>query len=975
MLQYGHADFEQKGYQLVSANPFFQDKDRAEQLAPLMHYVMNPSPAYRDRRQVTYTGLFTDLGYRTEAPRYYIQAAGPTFFRNGSYVHGYAQQGDEEGFFAENFLQLLRARFYDAAAMNSIPAADSASRFPDLDAPPVDPTLTPAPMDPALLAAVVEQLLRQNRVLLRLDREGDEAPRYARQVLLRIYACLPYGARKFCGFVTNVPMSRVVDPAKGDELPTAVKLVLVDGDACLPAQLPGFAVFDMRAPAPAPSPREDTARFLQFLVREDNEAERTRFFGLVHRAMEMVSGERSVSLYTYQDIFSMQALIDRPVTTEAVHLWANWLGRNQGGVASSLRQQFLTLLSARLSADEILGWLTGPEGRAELPALEQIARLWRAEPVPEGSGAACPAAVLALFEAVSRSDDILRIGGALADWYCEQALARVQPYMLRVGEESLPTPAAIERAGQLQKMAMPESAAAIRNQIALVAARGLRDRLARAGEQLRALYTERLADERARAARLLDDCAPATYAALCDFYTSLPAAFPLCANRMETQIRANRQENAFADAFGDEMVQKLRRCAELRPMPAAADELDPFLRDWSVLRTSALARTGLLAGLQQRLRPVLDAAAALFKARQDTSTAARLRLLAQLQDGTFQALGTPLLADLRRTVRTELAEQPPCTPAQLPGLLPALLAVAKTEPDLAARLSQPLWTVQTTAPAALAPLEASAELWGRLSAALGKKVTVRFADGAQQELAVPDALAWLLWAQNRCGQNVPAPVLACARQTPVRAIRETPSSAQLRLLAQAFGARERPAFLRCLVQTTAVDDYSFAKQAVTQLRQAGLRGQDLLRTAAPGWDTVIFAVYSDPLAGPQGETLRRLQQALPQLHKRMSACAHRLDKAAAQRRRLVRGTFAAAICAASVLPMVLLWAFGAAGLAACALVLAALAVQAAVVVGCVLRLAGDGGPDRQEKSCLALYLLGLTPGCVLALAGMLLALL
>lgn len=966
MLQYGHADFEQKGYQLVSANPFFQDKDRAEQLAPLMHYVMNPSPAYRDRRQVTYTGLFTDLGYRTEAPRYYIQAAGPTFFRNGSYVHGYAQQGDEEDFFAENFLQLLRARFYDAGTMNSIPAADSASRFPDLDTPPVDATFTPAPMDPALLAAVVEQLLRQNRVLLRLDREGDEAPRYARQVLLRIYACLPYGARKFCGFVTNVPMSRVVDPVKGDELPTAVKLVLVDGDTRLPAQLPGFAIFDMRAPAPAPSPKEDTARFLQFLVREDNEAERTRFFGLVHRAMETVSGERSVSLYTYQDIFSMQALIDRPVTAEAVHLWANWLGRNQGGVASSLRQQFLSLLSARLSADEILGWLSGPEARAELPALEQITRLWHAEPVPEGSGAACPAAVLALFEAVSRPDDILRIGGALTDWYYTQSIARLQPYMLRVGEELLPTPAAIQQLGQLQKMAMPESAAAIRNQIALAAVRGLRDRLAKSDEQLRTLYSERLADERARAVRLLDDCAPVTYAALCDFYTNLPAAFPLCANRME---------NGFADAFGGEMVQKLRRAAELRPMPAAAAELKAFQRDWSILQTSTLARTGLLADLQQRLRPVLDAAAALFKARQDTTTGARLRLLAQLQDGTFQALGAPLLAELRQTVRTELAEQPPCTPAQLPGLLPALLAVAKAEPDLAARLSGPLWTLHTAEPAALAPLEASAEQWARLSAALGKKVTVCFADGAQQELTVPDALSWMLWAQNRCGQNVPVPVLACARQTPVRAIRETPSFAQLRLLAQSFSAQERLAFLRCLVQTAAVDDYSFARQAVTQLRQAGLRGQDLLRTAASGWDSVIFAVYSDPMAGPQGETLRQLQQALPQLQKRLAACARRSEEAAAQRRRLARGVFAAAICAASVLPMLLLWAFGAAGLAASTLVLVSLAVQAAVVTGCVLRLAGDGGPDRQEKSCLVLYLLGLSPGLVLALAGIALALL
>lgn len=969
MLQYGYANFSESGYQLVSEAPFLQDSDRVKQLGSLTHYVMNTSPAYRAQGQMTYTGLLTDLGYRGETPRYYFQASGPSFVRGGSCAHGYVQ-ADEPEFFGAPFLRLLRARFQAPRAIQALPAAGCAAHFPDIGFPPVDDAITPAPMDEALLAAVVEQLLQSGRVLLRLDRQGDEAPAYARRVLLRIYSCLPYAARKFCGFITGVPMSRVVCPESGDELPASVKLILVDGDAQLPDRLPGIALFDMNAPAPAAKRRPNAAAFLDFLLGGEADR-RERYFSMVSQALESVDNQRSLPMQTYLDAFQMQELADRPFCMASLHQWANWLQRNQGVVAAGMRAQFLRLLAEKITAETAAACLTGPEGAGVLPPLESFSQLWQPARAAAEEETASASAILALLEAVLPPEAAADLGRKLSDWYYEAAAEQVRPLLLQAGDGTgrlLPTPGAIDALDRLRRQAEPAARAGVKNRVAQTAARTLSQRLEQSCAQMCTQYSQALEAERARAAALAEGLSPVSCAGLVRLYDQMlqADAFPLCMERMGAGV-------GFAQAFGSAAANGLAARMESLPRPASRQALLAFEADLSALTGSALYQSGLLRAQIERLTPLLRAIQLYHEAKDDLSVPGQLTLLHESYGETFAAMHPALLEDLRRPVRAYLMQQPPCTLAELPALLKQLAELAPAEPQLVQRLSATLWQVSTAAPEMLAPLVGSVGQWEVLRAALGCQVTVRFADGGRQAMTVQEMWSWMQWVQGKSPETVPAPVLRCAGEQPARAVQETHTVRQYKQLLTALTLPQQLAFCRCLLAAPAPAEYDFAKKVVKLLRQSGARGADLLCGAGRGWPDVIALVYGDPMSGPQGEILRQLKTELSGLDSALEARMQRLHTARETRKNRLRRVMAAMVAAADLVPMVLLWVCGGASPAMTLTVLAALLVQAAAACG-VLLLVHGLAPKKAARD-LKWYGLGAAPGLLLTLAGTVLAIL
>lgn len=971
MLQYGYANFGESGYQLVSADPFLQDSGRVSQLNSLTHYTMNTSPAYCRQGQMTYTGLLTDLGYRGENPRYYFQASGPSFVRGGSCAHGYVQ-ADEREFFGEPFLSLLRAQFLAPRDIQKFPAAGAAEYFPAVEFPELDESITPVPIDDTLLEAVLEQLLQQGRVLLRLPCSGDEAPLYARRVLLRLYSCLPYAARKFCGFITNVPLSRVMNPEMGDELPAAVKLVLVDGDAQLPERLPGFAVFDMNGPAPELSRQESTAAFLKFLLHaaadKDGNDRRERYFRMVSKGLESVDSQRSLSLQTYRDVFLMQELADLPLCVPTLHQWANWLQRNKGVVAAGIRKQFLEILAAKITPEQAYACLTSPEGQQILPELDHLEGLWQLHRLGQEEETASAAAILVLLETVLQNEGTVCLGELLSGWYSEKAVDLLSLHLLHAADKNLPTPNALAELGRVRRLVDVASSLAGKNRVAATLVCELSKRLQETEEKMQTHYNTCVAEERSRAAGMLDGIQNVRYSVLAQVYeqTQQPDSFPLCMERMQAGV-------GFAQAFGQELAQRLCKLAESRPLPAVQSELPDFIEDYKALMASSLYQSGLLGLYIRQLTPLLRAIEEYEKAKEDISLSAQLTLLHRSYGAEFAPMGRALLEDVRQSVREFLQDKPSVALDQLPPLLGILELLAPVERPLVMNLSTALWTVFTAAPEALSPMAGHADQWERLGDVLHCKVKVCFRDGCSQDMPVQDMRGWMQWVQGLCTVNVPAPVLRCAKEMPALAVCESATVQQLQLLVGAVGQPERCALYRCMLERPMPDEYTFAKKAVSLLRQTGARGEDLLRRAGKGWENVIAAVYSDPMAGPQGESLRQLQEELPILRHQMEACAKAVKEENERWQRILRMVMAGAVALEGVLPMLLLWIFDGAELLPVLTVLVALVLQTALVIIVLLCIKSEEAKEIRRD--LLWYGLGAAPGLLLTLIGVVLAIL
>lgn len=984
MLQYGYADFEKKGYQLLSASPFLQDKERSQLLMPLVHYVMNTSEEYRTVQPVSYTGVFTDLGRSSETPRYYIQAAGPSYYRNGSYAHGFVQQNTDENFFAEPFLQLLRTRFWSKDQMLALPATGSSGVFAETACPAADETLTPAAMDEGLLVAVLEQLLRQSRVVLRLDCQGDEAPRRAREVLLRIYECLPYNARKLCGFCTGIPLSRINRPQAGDELPAAVRLVLVDGDTELPRNLPGYVLFDMQGEAPAP-PKENVAAFLQFLACPA--PQREEYFRLVSKSWEAASANKSLALFNYQDAYSMQELAMLPISPETVVQWAGWHQRNLGKVTEPMRRQFVDLLAKRVTAQQLAEQLNDETVAAALPAAERLAELWRKLTNKAEEGKASPASILALFEAicVTQKNSELPVdpalpARALSDRYLSRIAAQLGVETIRVPAAEtgwLYTPAAYARLEHTMSR-LPAAPDGEQNPIAAEMMRSLHSGLLQLSESIRFLWQRYHTAEKRLALQMLEQQGEPYWigAARCFDELMDDRQFPVCRYLLEG--------NGFDAAYGEAAHNALLTLIMQRPNPEIFEELLDFLTEWKHAESSGLWRSGLVEGEAQKRRPLVAAAERFAAEYAAPGLEAQLKLMLCLLDGNgpYAPLGRTLVAALRGRVRAQLLARGAAQPDELYSRMNELAQLAQDEPEAVLRLTAALWQIPLSALEKLDSWQPQRAAWEHIGTVLQQKVQLELTRQWSLTLTAGELFELCRWRRAPRSESTPPFVAQLAHTDPAQALCLCSGTESIKALLKALNGSSDAQELLCrtMLQYLQQPEPNLATGVAMILRARGCSFLKMVKLARPEWLPVLIKVYSDPMQGQMAPALKALAGRLHSTHAvvdEYAAAVHELDEQRKAKLRSGRTILRLLAAAGALAPMLVLWLTGTAQPGMVLLAVGLLAVQLLVVlVG--FRLFVGPLPGRKgsvEKMLLQDYCFSLLPGAAATLVGLVLAIL
>lgn len=158
-------------------------------------------------------------------PRLVFQASGWDVEHFGICVQGFMNDKgqSEEEIYGEPFLRLLRAEFHRkivAAADQGTPEEIALENIR------TDETLRSAEVNSSVLCYILQELLNNRKVYVRLSSTGAEAMRQSRELLLAIYERLPYERRKNNGFLTGASISEITK-IKG-KLP--ISIILIDGD-------------------------------------------------------------------------------------------------------------------------------------------------------------------------------------------------------------------------------------------------------------------------------------------------------------------------------------------------------------------------------------------------------------------------------------------------------------------------------------------------------------------------------------------------------------------------------------------------------------------------------------------------------------------------------------------------------------------------------------------------------------------------
>lgn len=287
MQQYIYGNIEQKGYVYLSSDPgFFKDTKR---MAVMQHLICYDAACRHGNLSAENHQCFwmvtTDLDIPGEEKRLFLQASGADPFRSGIYVHGYMSDVGDSDLYGPKLLKLIRTKFLSLSEVEAIKKDDSLVPL-GCDDLPTDDRVQPLDLEPDVMRNVLAVILRNKRVIVRLPDTGANAMRKSREFLLAIYQRLPYELRRTNGFLTGASAAKVHDEV--NELPAAVKIILMDGDADVSGiESDSYQVFiDLKDPdskAEAMSrenrgKRPVNARLMNFLIEQKPEA-LNDFFG------------------------------------------------------------------------------------------------------------------------------------------------------------------------------------------------------------------------------------------------------------------------------------------------------------------------------------------------------------------------------------------------------------------------------------------------------------------------------------------------------------------------------------------------------------------------------------------------------------------------------------------------------------------------------------------------------------------------
>ncbi len=355
MIQYGYANFGKKGYRIASKNAFFHSgsPEREQAFYKLMQNVSGST-----QNKVCYLGITTDLGISSENPRFYFQRSGQETARSADFAQGYVWNVKENYIFGRDFPQILRLQFMEQETLCGLPVQECGDAFPDIalaDASFLPEDFCAALLDSKILGEILERLLEGQKVLLRLNRKGEEADRLARKVLLQVYECLPYGVRERAGFCTNVTAVRF-EGEEEDRLAQSVCFCLADSDAELPDSIAGYTVLEMEKPPEGKCRETKREEFLRFLLEDEKRED--YFEHLFSEIEERQDGK--VSLQLYQDYFYLLYRMPKKrrekLSDEEVFEWCEWYDRNRLG-NDRIKEIFLETVQESLTKEEMQNFL------------------------------------------------------------------------------------------------------------------------------------------------------------------------------------------------------------------------------------------------------------------------------------------------------------------------------------------------------------------------------------------------------------------------------------------------------------------------------------------------------------------------------------------------------------------------------------------------------------------------------------------
>lgn len=229
MKQYIYSNIEKKGYIYLSSDPnFFLDPKKAKAMPHLICYDTTcghgklPPGAHQ-----CYWMLTTNLNIPGEEPHLFLQASGFHPDRGAIYAHGFISDSSDKDLYGPQLLMLMKTPFHSGQAIANlkttyVPQDISCNNLPVV-------SLGPWKLPTETLEVLLDTLLRGRKLILRLPQTGQAAMTASRELLLNLYARLPYALRRTNGFVTGMSSHKLLDSA--NTLPAAITIYLMDGDA------------------------------------------------------------------------------------------------------------------------------------------------------------------------------------------------------------------------------------------------------------------------------------------------------------------------------------------------------------------------------------------------------------------------------------------------------------------------------------------------------------------------------------------------------------------------------------------------------------------------------------------------------------------------------------------------------------------------------------------------------------------------
>lgn len=230
MKQYIYGNIEKKGYIYLSSDPqFFLDPQKAQAMPHLVCYdttcLHGDLPAGEHQ---CYWMLTTDLNIPGEEPHLFLQASGFHPDRGATYAHGFISEADDRDLYGPGLLELMKTQFKTGQQVLQLKTTDHPQSL-CVDQMLRDDTLELRLLPQKTLELLLNTLLQGRKLILQLPQTGQAALTASRQLLLTLYARLPYAQRRTNGFATGMSSHKILDTA--NTLPAAITICLMDGDA------------------------------------------------------------------------------------------------------------------------------------------------------------------------------------------------------------------------------------------------------------------------------------------------------------------------------------------------------------------------------------------------------------------------------------------------------------------------------------------------------------------------------------------------------------------------------------------------------------------------------------------------------------------------------------------------------------------------------------------------------------------------